>query len=132
MRKRKINLFEEDFMLKKHFLLGLAVLASLALTAADATRAQSSRPELTEEFHQTYPLNADGRVSLTNINGDVRVAAWDRNEIKVDAVKRAYTQERLREAKINVEAGPSSVNIETEYPNRSEERRVGKECRSRA
>src|SRR5438045_6481075 len=105
-------------MIGKRLVLSLVVLASLALTAADATRAQSSsRPELTEEFHQTYPLNADGRVSLTNINGDVRVAAWDRNEIKVDAVKRAYTQERLREAKINVEAGPSSVNIETEYPN---------------
>src|SRR5947209_19723899 len=120
-------------MLKTRLVLCLVVLASLSLTAADSTRAQSSsRPELTEEFHQTYPLTADGRVSLTNINGDVRVAAWDRNEIKVDAVKRAYTQERLREAKINVEAGPSSVNIETEYPNRSEERRVGKECRSRA
>src|SRR5947209_4132199 len=106
-------------MLKTRLMLCLVVLASLALTAADATRAQSSRPELTEEFHQTYPLNADGRVSLTNINGDVRVAAWDRNEIKVDAVKRAYTQERLREAKINVEDGPSSVQIETEYPSYS-------------
>src|SRR5436305_783176 len=104
-------------MIGKRLVLCLVVLASLALTAADATRAQSSsRPELTEEFHQTYPLNADGRVSLTNINGDVRVATWDRNEIKVDAVKRAYTQERLKEAKINVEAGPNSVNIETEYP----------------
>src|SRR5438874_13646576 len=103
-------------MIGKRLMLCLVVLASLALTA-DATRAQSSsRPELTEEFHQTYPLNADGRVSLTNINGDVRVAAWDRNEVKVDAVKRAYTQERLKEAKINVEAGPNSVNIETEYP----------------
>src|SRR5256714_15189351 len=104
-------------MIGKRLVLSLVVLASLALTAADATRAQSSsRPEVTEEFHQTYPLNADGRVSLTNINGNVRVAAWDRNEIKVDAVKRAYTQERLKEAKINVEAGPSSVQIETEYP----------------
>src|SRR5256714_13505260 len=103
-------------MLKMRLVLGLMLLASLSLTAADSTRAQSSRPEVTEEFHQTYPLTADGRVSLTNINGDVRVAAWDRNEVKVDAVKRAYTQERLKEAKINVEAGPNSVNIETEYP----------------
>src|SRR2546421_4177635 len=103
-------------MLTKRLMLGLMLLATLSLTAADSTRAQSSRPEVTEEFHQTYPLTADGRVSLTNINGDVRVAAWDRNEVKVDAVKRAYTQERLKEAKINVEAGPNSVNIETEYP----------------
>ena len=106
-------------MLKKRLLLGLAALAALALTAADASvRAQRSpdRPELTEEFHQTYPLAAGGRVSLSNINGAVKVQAWDRAEVKVDAVKRAHTAERLREAQIKVDASGSRVRIETEYP----------------
>jgi DUF4097 and DUF4098 domain-containing protein YvlB len=98
------------------FILGLITLAALALTAADSGRAQSSRPELTEEFHQTYPLSATGRVSLSNINGSVRISAWDRNEVKVDAVKRAYTQERLREAEIKVSASSGAIEIETEYP----------------
>ena len=98
------------------FILGLITLAALALTAADSGRAQSSRPELTEEFHQTYPLSATGRVSLSNINGSVRISAWDKNEVKVDAVKRAYTQERLREAEINVSASSGAIEIETEYP----------------
>jgi DUF4097 and DUF4098 domain-containing protein YvlB len=98
------------------FILGLITLAALGLTAADSGRAQSSRPEVTEEFHQTYPLSATGRVSLSNINGSVRISAWDRNEVKVDAVKRAYTQERLREAEINVSAGSGAIEIETEYP----------------
>ena len=104
-------------MSKKRFILGLFVLAALALTAADASRAQSqTRPELTEEFHQTYPLTARGRVSLQNINGAVKVVAWDRDEVKVDAVKRAYTPERLREAQIKVDASTGRVRIETEYP----------------
>src|SRR5947209_18330878 len=103
-------------MIGKRFMLCLLALAALALTAADASRAQSSRPEVTEEFHQTYPLTADGRVSLTNINGGVRVSVWDRSEVKIDAVKRAYTQERLQEAKINVDAGAGYVRVETEYP----------------
>src|SRR5947209_4711582 len=103
-------------MLKTRFVLGLVALAALALTAADASRAQSPRPELTEEFHQTYPLAAGGRVSLSNINGGVHVAAWDRNEVKVDAVKRAYAQERLPEARIEVDASPSYVHVETKYP----------------
>src|SRR5919107_1262474 len=98
------------------FILGLLTLAALALTAADSGRAQSSRPELTEEFHQTYPLSATGRVALSNINGSVRISSWDRNEVKVDAVKRAYTQERLREAQIRVDANSGSIEIETEYP----------------
>lgn len=102
-------------MLKRRLILCLIALASLALTNADATRAQT-RPELTEEFHQTYPLAADGSVSLSNINGNVRVVAWDRGEVKIDAVKRAYMQERLREAQIKVDAGAGHVEIETEYP----------------
>jgi DUF4097 and DUF4098 domain-containing protein YvlB len=101
-------------MSKKRLLLGLAALAALVLTAADASLAQ--RPELTEEFHQTYPLASGGRVSLSNINGGVKVQVWDRDEVKVDAVKRAYTPERLREAQIKVDASSNRVRIETEYP----------------
>jgi DUF4097 and DUF4098 domain-containing protein YvlB len=104
-------------MLKKRLLLSLAALAALVLTAADASLAQrSERPEVTEEFHQTYPLAAGGRVSLSNINGAVKVQAWERAEVKVDAVKRAHTAERLREAQIKVDASSNRVRIETEYP----------------
>src|SRR6267378_3099911 len=74
--------------------------------------------ELTEEFHQTYPLNANGRVSIENINGGVRISVWDQNEVKVDAVKRAYTKEKLDEARIDVNATTDSVRIRTEYPQR--------------
>src|ERR1043166_5362664 len=103
-------------MIGKRFMLSLLALAALALTAGVAPRAQSSLPQVTEEFHQTYPLSADGRVSLSNINGGVRVSVWDRNEVKVDAVKRAYTPERLQEARIEVDASTSAVRIETKYP----------------
>jgi DUF4097 and DUF4098 domain-containing protein YvlB len=105
-------------MSKKRLLLSLAALAALVLTAADASvvAQRSDRPELTEEFHQTYPLAAGGRVSLSNINGAVKVQAWERAEVKVDAVKRAYTAERLREAQIKVDASANRVRIETEYP----------------
>jgi DUF4097 and DUF4098 domain-containing protein YvlB len=92
------------------------LLAALALTVADKGFAQTRTEPLTEEFHQTYPLTSGGRVSLSNINGAVKVVAWDRDEVKVDAVKRAYTPERLREARIKVDATAGRVRIETEYP----------------
>ncbi len=74
------------------------------------------RAEVTEEFHQTYALNPGGSVELHNVNGDVRVTAWDRNEVKVDAVKSAHTKERLDEARIVVEATGNRISIKTEYP----------------
>lgn len=75
--------------------------------------------ELTEEFHQSYPLSLTGRVNISNINGDVHINAWDRNEVKVDAVKRAYRPERLSEATIDVTNTADSISIKTKYPERN-------------
>jgi DUF4097 and DUF4098 domain-containing protein YvlB len=70
----------------------------------------------TEEFHQTYAITADGRLELDNINGAVHISSWDRNEIKVDAVKYAGTKERLDEARIEVDSGKDYLSIRTKYP----------------
>ena len=75
--------------------------------------------ELSEEFHQTYPLTATGRVSIANINGDVHISAWDRNEVKVDAVKSANNPQRLSEVTIDVTNTADSVTIKTKYPERN-------------
>ncbi|HEX8175038.1 MAG TPA: DUF4097 family beta strand repeat-containing protein [Pyrinomonadaceae bacterium] len=96
-----------------------AVLAVLALIAAQAGAALA-QDKVQEEFHQTYQLSQAGRIQLENINGSVRVTGWDRNEVKVDAVKWAYTRERLDEAQIIVEPGTDSLRIYTRYPERNQ------------
>src|ERR1700716_2873344 len=73
------------------------------------------RGAFTEEFHQTYALAPDGRVELDNINGAVHISSWDRNEVKVDAVKYADTKERLDEARIEVDSGKDYLSIRTKY-----------------
>lgn len=102
-------------MLTKRILLTALVALSFLATGASVSAQQSEM--LREEFHQTYPLAADGRVSLGNINGSVRVTAWNRNEVKVDAVKMAYRRNRLEEARIEVRSDTSSIHVETQYPN---------------
>lgn len=80
-----------------------------------AAHASDHRGAFTEEFHQTYALTPDGRVELDNINGAVHISAWDRNEVKVDAVKYAETKERLDEARIEVDSGKDYLSIRTKY-----------------
>ena len=101
-----------------------------AVPSTTETSACAEQPaqELREEFHQTYPLSATGRVLLENINGGVQIKVWDRAAVQVDAVKRAYRKDRLAEAKIQVNATEEYIKIETEYPYqnmnfRSDERR---------
>jgi DUF4097 and DUF4098 domain-containing protein YvlB len=92
----------------KHYLLaGLIVACGLTLQAT---------AQVTEELHQTYPLAANGRVSVHNVNGSVRISAWDRAEVKLDAVKSGRDQQALREASIVIDARADAIDIRTRYP----------------
>ena len=81
--------------------------------------------ELREEFHQTYPLSATGRVSLENINGGVQIKVWDRAALQLDAIKKAYRKDRLDEAKIDVTSTEENIRIKTEYPSGNQNFRSG-------
>lgn len=85
------------------------------LILALAAHASDHRGDLTEELHKTYAITPDGRVDLSNINGGVHISTWDRNEVKVDAVKSADTKERLDEATIEIDSGKDYLSIETKY-----------------
>jgi DUF4097 and DUF4098 domain-containing protein YvlB len=90
--------------------IALAVLLNVALAHGAADDAV-----VTEEFHHTYDLAANGRIALSNINGDVHITAWDQNQVKVDAVKRADDQDELKSMEIRVDSRPDSISIETKY-----------------
>lgn len=69
-----------------------------------------------EFFDQTYPATAGVEVSLENINGDVSVNVWDRNEVRVEAVKKASSADLLAKMKIDIEASKDEIDIETDLP----------------
>jgi DUF4097 and DUF4098 domain-containing protein YvlB len=92
--------------------------ALLAICAIHAAAQNTDRNgNFTEDFHKVYPLSAQGRVEIENLNGAVHITGWDRDEVKVDAVKTARTKDRLAEATIEVHADQNDVSIRTEYPN---------------
>ena len=93
-----------------------AVLGIVMALALNATLAHAADNDFVkEEFHKTYPLTANGRFSLQNINGPAHISAWDRNEVKVDAVKRADDEEGLKNMEIRVDARPESISVDTKY-----------------
>jgi hypothetical protein len=68
-----------------------------------------------EEFHHTYPLGAKGELSLENVNGGVHISTWDREEVQVDAVKYARTEDRLANIVIDVDSQPDRLYIKTRF-----------------
>lgn len=81
----------------------------------ETNKTQIVRLDETERFEQTYPLNPNGRVNVSNVNGSIIVEAWDRNEVKLVAVKIADTRERLAEVQIKIDARPDYLRVETDY-----------------
>jgi DUF4097 and DUF4098 domain-containing protein YvlB len=94
---------------------GAVFAALIAMILAPSAQALSGN-NVTEEFHKTVSLNGNGRVSLENVNGNVEITGWDKNEVQIDAVKSARDQERLDEATIEVEGSGDAVRIRTHYP----------------
>ncbi|MFN2498620.1 MAG: DUF4097 domain-containing protein [Pyrinomonadaceae bacterium] len=94
-----------------------AFISSASFHTAEFSSTLDRNEEVIEEFHRTFPLAANGVVSLENFAGTVRIKTWEQNEIKIDAVKRAYQKERLVEADIIIDHKPDVFRIKTRYAN---------------
>src|ERR1700739_846118 len=72
---------------------------------------------VTREFTRTYPLRADGSFELNNVNGTVRIEAWDKDEVEVRALKSTPDRESLLDlVAIDVDSKPDALSISTRYP----------------
>lgn len=96
----------------------LAVL-TLAAASVDAATAR-------ETVDETFPFAAGARLSLDNVNGSVRLEAWDRDEIHVLAEKKvragsgARAEELLRALEVRMEPTAGGLSIETRHPRGSD------------
>jgi hypothetical protein len=71
---------------------------------------------LEETFEQVYTIEPTTNVTITNSDGTVFVYGSNVNEARVEATKRAYTRERLKQIAVNVSVRQGSVSIETSFP----------------
>lgn len=99
-------------------------LAAVAL-AAFVIAPLAARDRYEEKFERTEALAKDGRVYLRNISGTIEVRGWNKDEVKIDAVKysearsEATAKENAAEVKIEVTREGSTLRIETVYPHRN-------------
>jgi len=70
----------------------------------------------TEEM--TYRVEPGARISVENINGDIRVSGGGDGQVRIVAHKKAGDQEYLDGIRILVEADDDYIRIETRHPKR--------------
>lgn len=86
----------------------------LALGVGSVLSARVIRPSQ-EEFRKFYTLGPNGRLTIQNLYGDVSIMGWDRDDVLVEAVKRASDLRRLDDAHIVVEPSNGALSIRTLY-----------------
>src|SRR5207248_145972 len=81
----------------------LVTLISLVLLASCHSATDRT---LEDTFDQTYPVDPTARLSISNRDGSIRVygAGGETREIRVEAIKKAYTAERLNAISVTVVA----------------------------
>jgi len=74
-----------------------------------------------EEFHQTYTVEADTEVEVSNVNGIINISAWDEDYVDVRALKR--TREDKDELDlVTIEVNTNDImEIKTVVQKRTEE-----------
>ena len=110
--------------MSKKFVVLLAVLAVfvffLGLNPQEASAQGKVKHE--EKFEKTESLARDGKVEIRNVSGDVEVKTWDRDEVKIDALKtsKASSMEKAKEnaskVKIEVTRENGVLKVGTIYP----------------
>jgi hypothetical protein len=71
---------------------------------------------LEDVVERRFPLDPSGTFSLRAIDGTVEIFGTDSQEVKIVAVKKAFSPERLNAIAIRVDARQDVVNIETTPP----------------
>jgi hypothetical protein len=71
---------------------------------------------LEEVVEQVYSVEPNAKVSIQNRDGAVLVYGSDANEMRVLAVKKAYSRERLSRIAIDVSPKAGAVSVTTKFP----------------
>jgi len=102
----------------KMFWIFLALVLFLGFYSSQAL----AKEKYEEKFEKTESLAKDGEVTLKNISGRIEVKSWNKNQVKIEALK-VSTASTLSKAKegaakveIEVEKEDSILRIETKYP----------------
>ena len=92
-----------------------AVGESVPAAAAEPTVIAVRQQDETERFEQSYPITANGRVNVSNVNGSIVVEAWDKNEVRLEAIKTADTKEALADVQLKIDSRADYFSVEADY-----------------
>ncbi|MDQ6859622.1 MAG: DUF4097 domain-containing protein [Verrucomicrobiota bacterium] len=88
----------------------------ILLLSLVAFASAAAKQPLEQIERKDYPVTANVALTLRLADGTVHIYGSDQNVIKLTAIKKAYTQERLDQIKVGVTVNGDAATIETTFP----------------
>ena len=98
------------------FFLALTYLACTSVLQAD------NRATETETFEKTVSFQPGGQLKVENVNGNITIETWDKQEIRIYATKTAHADDKksaheiLEATKIEITSTPDRIHVRTHHP----------------
>ncbi|HAF04353.1 MAG TPA: hypothetical protein DCG89_11215 [Spartobacteria bacterium] len=77
---------------------------------------ESIEQPLEQVTEKDYVVDPAANFSIRNRDGSIRIYGSDKPEMTVQAIKKAYSADRLNKIAVNISVQPHSVSIETNFP----------------
>ncbi|MDE3000184.1 MAG: DUF4097 family beta strand repeat-containing protein [Gemmatimonadota bacterium] len=97
----------------------LIAISGLCLLPVGCDAGKSVEKEVVERSVEFLP---EGRLTIVNVNGDISVSSWDRNEVKMTALKRARAESEeaarslLEKTTVQFDRTEEGIDIRTDAP----------------
>src|SRR5271157_3293830 len=68
------------------------------------------------DFHYSFSLKPNGRLTVESFNGSVEVSGWDQNTVDISGVKYGPSQEAADTLKIDIADSPEEISVRAVRP----------------
>jgi DUF4097 and DUF4098 domain-containing protein YvlB len=102
--------------MRAKLLLSSLVLSLVVLTGCDIEDFGGNWQRYSKDFHYSYPLSANGEVSVESFNGSIEVSTWDQNTVDISGTKYGPSQDAADMLRIDTDHTADSVSIRAVRP----------------
>jgi DUF4097 and DUF4098 domain-containing protein YvlB len=88
----------------------------LFLAACDFEDFNFNGERYSRDFHYSFPLKPNGRLTVESFNGSIEISGWDQDSVDISGTKYGPTQERADDLKIETGNTPDSVSVRAIRP----------------
>lgn len=99
--------------------MNFSIPALLAVLFFAHSLARAEDYQFKEPFSRSGAFNANGEITLENVNGNVEIRTWDKNEILIEGEKSAKTEEELSLIDLKIDLSASEAGVKVRLPKRS-------------